>query len=329
MRSVVHFISLAAFSMFAWSSGLCSDEKTDKLTVVLEGQGDNEVAPHGEGNVYAPDVMWDGGTFKMWYGGQGRDGHDRIAYAESLDGVTWDRQGVVLKDDAVNHINDPSVVKVEGRFYMFYTLAEKDVVDRIDVAVSADGKTWTPKGFAVAAGPEGTWDALSVGRPSVIFDDGLFKMWYDGRKDFSPGSPVSGVPTSATSHRSVGYATSHDGLKWTRYKNNPVFGNDAGAVDVKRFGDRFIMLYEAGAGTRFARSTDGIDWKDGGVFVKKSGSKFDSFGHVTPFLLLDADKKQHRLFVGAAGATTWDHNRIAVVEISEERLNQILGEAEK
>ena len=329
MQSFVRLVSLAAIIALAWTGGICSDKIADKLTVVLEGQGVNEVAPHGGGNVYAPDVMWDGGIFKMWYGGQGKDGHDRISYAESLDGMTWNRQGVVLSDDTANHINDPSVVKVDGRFYMFYTRAEKDVVDRIDVAVSTDGKKWTPKGVAVAAGPAGTWDALSVGRPSVIFDDGLFKMWYDGRKDFPPGSPVNGVPTSSTSHRSVGYATSKDGLKWTRYHNNPVFGNNAGAVDVKRWENGFIMLYESGDGTRFSRSTDGIDWKDGGVFVKKSGTQIDAFGHVTPLLLLDADKKKHRLFVGAAGATTWDHNRIAVIEISEERLNQIFGEAEK
>ena len=48
----------------------------------------------------------------MWYGGQGRDGHDRIHLAESDDGVNWVRRGVVLDNGEANHVNDPSVVKV-------------------------------------------------------------------------------------------------------------------------------------------------------------------------------------------------------------------------
>jgi sucrose-6-phosphate hydrolase SacC (GH32 family) len=297
-------------------------EVPHKPMVVLEGEGDAELAPHGKGNVYAPDVIWDGKLFRMWYGGQGKDGHDRIAYAESVDAKKWVRKGVVLKDDSANHINDPSVVVVKGKYYMYYTRTEKDVVDRIDFAISDDGMKWEQKGVALVAGPGGAWDALSVGRPSVMFHDGLFKMWYDGRKDFPPDAPVKDVPKSDKSQRSVGYATSKDGLKWGRDKVNPVFGQDAGAVDVKFVGNGFIMLYESRDGTKFARSKNGIEWKDGGIFTPKSGSELDSFGHVTPFLFLASDNKRHRLFVGAARATTWDHNSIAVFEIDHDQLTE-------
>jgi len=304
-------------------------EPPDKPLVVLEGEGDAELAPHGKGNIYAPDVMWDGKYFRMWYGGQGKDGHDRISYAESKDGKKWLRKGVVLEDNFANHINDPSVVVVKGKYYMYYTRTEKDVVDRIDLAISDDGMTWEPKGVALAAGPDEAWDALSVGRPTVIFHDGLFKMWYDGRKDFPPNAPVKDVPKSNKSQRSVGYATSKDGLKWERNKVNPVFGQDAGAVDVKFVGDGFIMLYESREGTKFAGSKDGIEWKDGGIFTSKSGAAIDFFGHVTPFLFFDPDKNLVRLYVGAASATTWDHNCIAVFEIDHDGLNQHLFDPRK
>ena len=325
MRRFVGFATIAILILVVTTAADCSEESTGQITVILSGEGDSERAPHGRGNVYAPDVIWDGSVFKMWYGGQGKDGNDRISYAESTDGQIWLRKGVVLKDDLANHVNDPSVVTVNGKYFMYYTRTEKDVIDRIDLAISSDGRKWDQKGNVIVSGPEGTWDALSVGRPSVVFHDGQFKMWYDGRKDFPPGAPVKGVPTSSTSSRSVGYATSEDGFRWVRHKDNPVFGHDAGAVDVKRLQDQFIMFYESREGTRYAVSKDGLRWTDRGVSVEKSGSSTDEFGHVTPFLFVDPEKRKYHLFVGASAATTWDHNSIAVLKLDDDHLRLILA----
>ena len=292
----------------------------DVPTVVLRGAADSELAPHGEGNVYAPHVLREGKLYRMWYGGQGRDGHDRIHYAESVDGAAWERRGVVLEDRNANHVNDPTVVRVGHLYYMYYTRTAKDVVDRIDVAVSKDGIRWDPKGVALAVGPPGAWDALSVGRPSVIHEDGLFKLWYDGRKDFPPGAPVTDVPTSPTSRRSVGYATSADGLQFARHGPDPVLQNDAGGVDVKRSGSRMVMVYESRDGTRRASGTDGIEWSDDGLLVRKSGADVDAFGHVTPNLLADAEEQNWRLYVGAAAAAAWDRNSIALLRVPRDLL---------
>ena len=293
----------------------------DVPTLVLKGEADTELAPHGEGNVYAPHVLLEGKLHRMWYGGQGKDGHDRIHYAESKDGTAWVRTGVVLEGRDANHVNDPAVVKVGDRYYMYYTRTERDVVDRIDVAVSADGVTWEPKGVALAAGRAGAWDALSVGRPSVIHDGGVFKLWYDGRKDFPPDAPVRDVPKSGTSRRHVGYATSMDGLRFARHGLDPVLGNDAGGVDVKRVGARLVMAYESRDGARLSTSKDGINWSDEGLLVGRSGAKVDAFGHVTPHLLADADGTVRRLYIGAAGAATWDRNAIAMLKAPTDRLH--------
>ncbi|HBI43350.1 MAG TPA: hypothetical protein DDY78_10920 [Planctomycetales bacterium] len=319
------FITLMVVGLFGLAHGVSlSEEPSPTAMILLEGTGNNEIAPHEKGNVYAPCVLLDAGRFKMWYGGQGKDGHDRISYAESEDGQKWIRKGVVLKDDLANHVNGPSVVKVEGRFFMYYTRTKKDVVDRIDVATSTDGLKWKVKGVALRPGEVGQWDSLSVGRPAVIFEDGLFKMWYDGRKDFPPGAPVKGVPKSDKSQRSVGYATSKDGLKWERYKASPVFDQDAGGVDVQRVGKSLVMLYESRDGTRLAVSEDGTAWTDRGLFVRKSGKEVDAFGHLTPNLLVDPVKHRYHLFFGAAAAKTWDRNKIAVVSVPEEKLKLLL-----
>jgi hypothetical protein len=112
-------------------------------------------------------------------------------------------------------------------------------------------------------------------------------MWYDGRKDFAAGSPVSGVPLAEDSHRYVGVAISEDGARWNRFRAEPVFGNDAGGIDVKRVGERYVMLYESGAGVMHAVSADGIRWEQRGLCLAKSDGKADRFGHVTPALWFD------------------------------------------
>jgi hypothetical protein len=328
-----------------------------RLRVILRGSGVHESAPHGRGNVYAPCVMRDGATWRLWYGGQGQDGHDRIGLAESEDGLHWSRRGVVLDDPAANHINDPEVFKVGDRYHMLYTRAAKEIIDEIHWAESEDGVRWEPRGVALAAGPAGSWDGLSVGRPTVArAADGRYLMWYDGRKDFAAGSPVSGVPLAEDSHRYVGVAISEDGARWNRFRAEPVFGNDAGGIDVKRVGERYVMLYESGAGVMHAVSADGIRWEQRGLCLAKSDGKADRFGHVTPALWFDpaaglvGDRASGlvgdgasglvgdgasglvgdgtsgqtrwlgKLFFGAAAAASWDNNAIAWALVDVQRL---------
>ena len=298
-----------AFIMAAAVSSSHAGERAPRL--ILRGDGPTESAPHGQGNVYAPDVMVDGGRLRMWYGGQGKDGHDRIHLAESKDGKGWTRRGVVLDTGSANHVNDPSVVKAGDLYYLYYTRAQADVVDEIALATSNDGLRWEPRGIVVRPGKKDAWDGLLVGRPSVLHEAGLFKMWYDGRKDLPPGSPAANVPKSPESRRAVGHATSKDGIHWTKHPGNPVFGHDAGGVDVKRIANHYVMVYESHEGTMAATSRDGVSWHDRGLWLSRSGEAIDRAGHVTPMLLLGQDGRPGRVFVGAASADSWDHNMIA------------------
>ena len=291
--------------------------------LVLHGDGPTESAPHGQGNVYAPEVMVDGGRLRMWYGGQGKDGHDRIHLAESNDGHAWTRRGVVLDNGSANHVNDPSVVKVGDLYYLYYTRAQADVVDEIALATSNDGLRWTPRGIVVRPGNKDAWDGLLVGRPSVLHEAGLFKMWYDGRKDLPPGAPAANVPTSPDSRGAVGYATSKDGVHWTKHPGNPVMTHDAGGVDVKRIGNGYVMVYESHAGTMAATSGDGIRWHDRGLWRPRSGGAIDRQGHVTPMLLVGQGGRRSVLYVGAAGAPSWDHNAIAEIVVPAALIDQL------
>lgn len=284
---------------------------------VISSFAESTAAPHGHGNVYAPDIVRHGGEWLMFFGGQGKDGHDRIHLATSSDdGKSWQQKGVVFAPEGVNHVNDPSVVVVKGRLHLFYTRAAQGVTDSIGHAVSDDGRKWTDDGavFGPAAAP--AWDSLLVGRPSVIHDGQQFRMWYDGRKDLPLGAPDPVAPKSATSHRFVGHATSPDGKTWTRH-SAAVFGQDAGGIHVVRHGEAFLMVFESRDGTRWARSDDGLRWKAKGLLQPKGAGAESRHGHVTPFLMPIAMPagKSFRLYYGAAAAESWDRNSIRSTDI--------------
>ena len=291
--------------------------------LVLAPAGDSEEAPHGRGNVYAPEIHVERGRYRMWYGAQGRDGHDRICLAESADGATWERKGVVLDRGDANHVNDPSVVNVGDTLFMYYSRAGEDIRDEIALATSIDGVAWTDRGTVLRPGPEGAWDSLLVGRPSVLVEQGRFRMWYDGRKDLPPGAPAAGVPISATSSRAVGYAESADGIVWTRPRTEPVFGHDAGGLHVVRTGSGLAMAWESREGTRLATSDDGLDWHDRGLLVGRSDDAIDRFGHVTPFLLVEPTGIS--VFAGGARKASWDENVILRLPLALKQRERLGG----
>ena len=56
-------------------------------------------------------------------------------------------------------------------------------------------------------GTDGTWDKGGASNPSVIFKDHEYKIWYTGFDG---------------EHMRIGYATSIDGVNWTKYSPNPM-----------------------------------------------------------------------------------------------------------
>lgn len=293
-----------------------SPSKPNAMRLVLVPEGELQAAPHGKGNIYAPEVHREAGRWRMWFGAQAKDGHDRIHLAESEDGVAWKSLGVVLEDPDANHVNDPSVVKVDGQYWMYYTRATQDIRDEIAVVTSLDGVHWTNPQVVLRPSQSPHWDSLLVGRPSVLYDEGRFRMWYDGRKDLPEGAPAKNVPTSPRSVRAVGYAESNDGVTWIKHQSNPVFGVDAGGIHVNRIGNGYLMVYESREGTRWANSHDGLAWTNRGLLVPRSGSPEDLHGHVTPFLF-QAQKTGASLFVGAAGGNHWNQNAIARIDLPD------------
>ena len=148
-------------------------------------------------DAYAPTILFEEGLYKMWYTASKEKAGSSIAYATSPDGVTWTKYegNPVLAEKGAYY---PSVLKVNGIYWMWYSLLDKSDPGHlaIHLATSPDGIAWTlhPDGPVLKHGQEGEWDSGSVLEPSVYFDGRVFHMWFTG--------------SSGHFQEKIGYATS-------------------------------------------------------------------------------------------------------------------------
>jgi hypothetical protein len=59
MQRRIKFALVCSFTLLAPALACCAESDTprkDALKIILRGDTDTELAPHGTGNVYAPDV---------------------------------------------------------------------------------------------------------------------------------------------------------------------------------------------------------------------------------------------------------------------------------
>ena len=76
---------------------------------------------------------------------------------------------------------------------------------------------WTVVGTVLESGPSGSWDARLHGQISpcsVVKKDGIYYLYYIG----ADGNRKDGGPA----HRALGVATSADGIRFKKYKDNPI-----------------------------------------------------------------------------------------------------------
>jgi len=134
-----------------------------------------------------------------------------------------------------------TVVLAEGVFHLYYEAwgvrSEKmwDAAEyeslQIGHATSVDGINWVkdPDNPVLLQGEEGEWDETGVWDPYVIYEDGLFKMWYGGGGGRNPNYGWA-------------YAESEDG---TNYIKEGLIGtgNQSGVEDVHVVHDKESGLY--------------------------------------------------------------------------------------
>lgn len=105
-----------------------------------------------------------------------------------------------------------------------------------------------------AGAGEGKWDAKIRERGWILRDGDIWKMWYTGYDGTREGV------------KHMGYATSKDGLKWTRHADNPMY--DTHWIEdmmIVKQGKTYYMFAEGKGDLAYLlTSADGIRWSSQG-----------------------------------------------------------------
>jgi predicted GH43/DUF377 family glycosyl hydrolase len=166
---------------------------------------------------------------------------------------------------------------------------------RIGYATSPDGKTWQRQSEQPVLSPEKPWEKVAVMCPHVLWDERTkqYRMWYSGGGQFEPDA--------------IGYATSPDGLHWTKHSDNPVMRPDphfpweqhlVTACHVVQQGDWYLMFYIGfrdinHAQIGVARSRDGItNWQrhPANPIVRPGQNRWDHDACYKPTVAFDGTK---------------------------------------
>lgn len=144
---------------------------------------------------YGPSVIQDGDIYRMYWCSS--DGYgDSIWYATSVDGLNWTDEHSIIsptpnsletKGNPDGHTCDPSIVKVNNIYYLYYTAtaangSQSSVNNQIFLATSHDGITWTkypdntnPKPVISNTINSGKY---GVGQSTVMYINGKFWQFY-------------------------------------------------------------------------------------------------------------------------------------------------------
>ena len=266
------------------------------LMLGLGGPGDFDA-----GELGGPSVLFDQGIYRMWYFGSPGAGNWRVGYADSPDGRVWTKRGVVVSPsiptDAAS-VAYSEVVKVGSQYRMYYSGSDGSRY-RIHLATSADGLVWAKQGVVLDVGPPGSQEDGGVFEPSVIVQAGTYYIWYAGLS--SSGGGVS-----------IFFATSLDGLSWTRrgmvLPHGPPGSIDQIAAEdpsVRIVGTTYEMLYAAvygpGVQLALAESADGVSWQKKGSVLDLAPPD-ESTVLSTPFIHLEPDGTWN-VYYAARGAS--------------------------
>jgi hypothetical protein len=204
------------------------------ITDAYRAEG-NVVAAAGENAQYnyAPSLMLDGGRVRMWWCSQlvsAAPPGDDVLYAEA-DSVAgpFDYGRAVFGGTGGGfdgrHTCDPSVVRVGGVYYLYYTGAASDhgMGNAIGLATSPDGVTWTRANggqpIVTSSFEVSRTNIYGAGQPSAVYLDGWFYLLFtdtNGRGALGNGAGQfvlrSPDPSFASGVESLGPKGFHPGL---------------------------------------------------------------------------------------------------------------------
>jgi len=225
------------------------------------------------------EVVFYQDTFRLWYTSAGavpQYAYPRIGYAWSLDGANWTKYGFPVLEgsngtwdslaiETVSVIVD-TLAPLAERFKLWYCGtddADQILYHNMGYAYSDNGINWTkyPSNPVLTAESTATGiDVLGFEGPSVVFDGSTYHIWYSC-------IPVYNNLQYWDGWVNIAYASSPDGINWTKKTDEPAFkisqnGWDSLFVqtpDVILIGNTFHMFY-TGTASDSTFQTAGGGW---------------------------------------------------------------------
>ena len=169
------------------------------------------------------------------------------------------------------YFDDPNILKLNGVYHMWYASGYNISVNKAETlwiahAASLDGIHWTKTGPIFAPGTPGSWRDKGAVSPCVLYEGGVYKMWFVGFKN--PLQYQNGI----------GYATSLDGTNWV-VNSQPVIplSSTIGATYhpavVKKDNLYYMFIGVSPSNTIYPpdvvlmTSSDGLAWQNRGVVL--------------------------------------------------------------
>ena len=230
-------------------------------------------------SIGGPAVISAAGQYHMWYQGRGLSFYgfgSALGYAASSDGLAWAKYAgnPVLEPGEPGEWDSAyrgqvAVLEEGGLYKMWYSGGPPDGAWQTGYATSTNGLDWNiySGNPVLEAGAAGSWDEIESDGPSVIKDGATYKMWYHGcNADYTLCS--------------IGYATSPDGVTWTKHAGNPVLQQTPGQWDESGLGWPRVIKNVAGyemwyySGGKLGRATS----PDGAAWIKYAGNPVLSEG---------------------------------------------------
>jgi len=149
---------------------------------------------HDPCSLVSPFVHIEDGVWRMWYvscirweeTAKGAQSYYHVKYAESVDGIHWQRSGHIAFDFAASdetNIGRPYILRGKDRYRAWVPYGRGWGRYRIGYAESPDGLHWQRKDEQVGIGlSESGWDSQMIAHPAVIKHNDRMFMLYNGNQ---------------------------------------------------------------------------------------------------------------------------------------------------
>lgn len=285
------FLTLISTSIFSFSN-IVVDNEVHTWNKYSSHQliGDQE-----SGSLFDPFIMYNNNNNEYNLVVSNRKKGSIVLY-KSKNGIDFDDNYITLLSPSSNEYvyNRCSIVYKNKKYYMYFTKQYKDnnviVKSEIFLAISKDGINYNIVSDNPVISYTETYEKNSVMNPSVVYDEMKkeFKMYYAAGEIYEPDV--------------ICMASSKDGLKWKKYKKNPILEknkNDdsldnykVGGPEVHIFNEKYYMYYigysDIDTGRIFSiTSEDGINWdrKTQKLVIEPIKNDFDADAVYKPSLI--------------------------------------------